>query len=89
LIGFIARCHQFGLPRATAVEGVLNGLEIQRDIRRTAIDDAPNGGAVAFAEGRDAEHMTKSITGHGISLSAHETGGVSREGHIVESNAPL
>ena len=52
------------LARTAAIEVVLDVLVGQRDQRRAAIDHAADRDPVAFAEGRDPEHVAEGVEGH-------------------------
>ncbi len=52
---------------AAGLAQIQPGLDIgfsQRDQRRTAVDDAADGGAVAFAPGGDAEQVAEGVVRH-------------------------
>ena len=62
-----------GEPRLAGTAAVEIGLDIgfgQRNARRAAIDHAADRRPVAFAEGRDPEHMAEGVEGHGSRLGA-------------------
>ncbi len=52
------------LPGTAAVEIMLDVLGRERQQRRTAVDHAADRNPVAFAEGRDPEHVAEGVEGH-------------------------
>src|SRR5512147_3054022 len=52
------------LSRTAAIQIVLDVLIGQRDQRRTAVDHAADRDPVAFAEGRDPEHVAEGVVRH-------------------------
>ena len=62
--GFLALGGEARLAGTAAVEIVLDVLIGQRDQRRAAIDHAADRDPVAFAEGRDPEHVAEGVEGH-------------------------
>jgi hypothetical protein len=63
-IGFLALGSKARLPRAAAIEIVLDILDRERQLRRTAVDHAADRNPVAFAKGRDPEHVAEGVEGH-------------------------
>ena len=66
------RCH--AATGAALVEKRLDHLRRQRDPRRTAVDDAAERRAMAFAPGGDAEQVTEGVVRHGAASSGNEIG---------------
>ena len=64
-IGLLALGGEARLSGAAAIEIVLDVLDCQRQERRTAVDHAADRDPVAFAEGRDPEHVAEGVEGHG------------------------
>src|ERR1700730_6829050 len=52
------------LAGAAAIEIALDLFSRQRDQRRAAVDHAADRNPVAFAEGRDPEHVAEGVEGH-------------------------
>jgi hypothetical protein len=50
---------------APLIEERLDVAFFEGDEGRTAIDDAADGGTMAFAKSRDPEEMTEAVVGHG------------------------
>jgi hypothetical protein len=48
------------------VEFALDGVEVKRDARRSAIEDAADGRAVAFAVGGESEVLSDAVAAHGV-----------------------
>ena len=63
--GFLALGGEARLSGAAAIEIVLDVVVRQRQQRRATIDHAADRNPVAFAEGRDPEHMAEGVEGHG------------------------
>jgi hypothetical protein len=63
-VGFLALGGEARLAGAAAVEIVLDVLDGQRQQRRAAIDHAADRNPMAFAEGRDPEHVAEGVEGH-------------------------
>ena len=62
-VAFLARRGQRALSRAAAVEFVLHDAEVYADACRHAVNHAADGRAVAFAERRQAEYLSKGVHG--------------------------
>ena len=67
-VGFLALGGEARLSGTAAIEIVLDVLVGQRQQRRAAIDHAADRNPVAFAEGRDPEHVAEGVEGHGLSV---------------------
>jgi hypothetical protein len=65
-IGFLALGGEARLSGPAAIEIVLDVFDRQGELRRAAIDHAANRDPVAFAEGRDPEHVAEGVEGHGL-----------------------
>ena len=64
LVGLLALRGEARLAGPALVEIGLDLGGGQRNVRRAAVDDAADGGAMAFAEGGDAEQMAEGIVRH-------------------------
>ena len=65
LVGLLPLRGEARLARSAFVEKDLDVAFLERQARRTAVDDAAERRPVAFAEGGKAEHMAKTIVRHG------------------------
>src|SRR3954453_9515523 len=63
-VGLLTLRGETRLSRPPAIEVMLDVLDRQRQLRRAAVDHAADRNAVAFAEGRDPEHVAKGVEGH-------------------------
>ena len=63
-VGFLALRGEARLAGTAAIEIALDVLGGQRQQRRTAIDHAADRNPVAFAKGRDPEHVAEGVEGH-------------------------
>ena len=68
LVRLAALRREARLPRPALVELGLDLARLERDQRRTAVDDAAERRPMALAEGRDAEQMAEAVVGHGRGL---------------------
>ena len=63
-IGFLALGGEARLSGPAAIEIALDVFDGQRQQRRAAVDHAADRNPVAFAEGRDPEHVAEGVEGH-------------------------
>ena len=66
LVGFAPLRGEARGSRAAPVEIGLDVGDLERNQRRTAVDDAADSRPVAFAEGGDAEEMAETVVGHAL-----------------------
>ena len=64
LVRLLALRGEARLAGPALVEIGLDLVSGQRNVRRAAVDDAADGGPVAFAEGGDAEQMAEGVVRH-------------------------
>ena len=68
-VGFLALGGEARLSGTAAIEIVLDVFVGQRQQRRAAIDHAADRDPMAFAKGRDPEHVAEGVEGHGALCS--------------------
>ena len=81
LVGFLARGGDFALTRFAAIQFGLDGIEVEVEPWRAAIDDHPHTAPVGFPEGADLKELAEAAAHHMVSIvgaypEALEQGGI-------------